>query len=161
MLARETILQPIGCTPGALQAMAKPSFQEGSLAEGTNILKAATIRWDGLVRGGDNDEPIDTYLVDTSEGPLWFEAYYEFAENKYDLQVTVRNFGLRDKSAAGSAGSFLRRDFNKQEEKTARDQITSFFMGPPSNPALPFMPFGWGRSKCLGVNFPQGWITVR
>ena len=131
-----------------------------SVSAPENLLETATIEWDGDAReAGPNGEPIETYVVKTSQGPFWFEAYYDYAENQTDFRVTVRNFGLRRKASAGSTTPLVRRPFDAAEAATAKIRLDALFLGPYDNPALPFIPFRRGRSKCLGVNFPDGWIT--
>jgi hypothetical protein len=130
------------------------------MSEPENILKNAAIKWDGRVRGGPNDQPIDMYVVETREGLLWFEVENEYAKNENDFQVIVCNFGLRDKSAAGSTWALLRRNFTPAEVQTARARLEALFLGPHDDPSLPFVPFRIGQGKCLGVNFPRGWINV-
>jgi hypothetical protein len=100
------------------------------------------------------------YVVETLDGPFWFEVSYEFSENNIEFRVTVRNFRLRIYRAAGSTTPLVRRSFSAAEAQAAQARLEVLFLGPHDNPCLPYVPFRWGRSKCLGVNFSNGWITV-
>jgi hypothetical protein len=125
-----------------------------------NIFESATIKWDGSIRGPE-ERPIELFLVETAKGRFWFEVSYDFVENGNDFRVTVRNFGLPDRTAAGSTTPLIRRHFSRAEAQVAQTRLEALFLGPHDSPCLPFVPFRRGRSKCLGVNFPNGWIAVK
>ena len=110
---------------------------------------------------GPDNKPIEVFVVETDQGPFWFEVSYKFADNQNAFWVTVGNFGLRRREAAGSTLPALRRSFSAAEAEAARKRVEAVFLGPHDNPDLPFLPFRRGRNKCRGVTFPDGWITVK
>jgi hypothetical protein len=128
--------------------------------ESDGLIENATIKWNGETRGEPGEEPIELYAVETSGGTFWFEAYYVFADNTVDFRVTVRNFGLPNKLAGGSTAPWRRRRFSSEEAQAAQSRLNALFLGPHNNPNLPYVPFRWGKSKCQGVDFPEGWITI-
>jgi hypothetical protein len=135
-------------------ARASTSFEELSMSERENIMSNAEIKADGSDRDG-----IHLYLVRTTDGLFWFEADEELAQNDNDFWLTVRNFGLPERSLAGSTDPMLRRTFTAAEARTARSRLEAFFGGPTDTPGLPYF-YRIRRGKCLGVNFPPDWITV-
>src|SRR5262249_45296661 len=121
---------------------------------------SATMAWDGSEREGPDGKSIQMYVVDATDSTFWFEVYYKYAENGNDFWITVRNFGLLRKSLAGSTTPLVREYFNAAEAKMARTRVESFFKRPYEGKVLPHAPFGFAKSRCLGVNFPDGWISV-
>ena len=101
----------------------------------TDWLATATIEFDGMVREPANG-PTDLYKLQTDHRSFWFEAEYEFAGNGNDFRLTVRNFGLEHKVAAGSRGLVLP-PFSDVDATAARSRLEGFFMGPRDNPGLP------------------------
>jgi hypothetical protein len=128
--------------------------------EPENTLEDAIIKWDGSIRGPE-DEPIVLFMVETNAERFWFEVFYQFAENGNDFSVAIGNFGLRDKSFAGSKGGVGRKSFNLLEEQSAKNSIKALLMGPKDNTFLPFAPFRMEKARCLEVIFPDGWITLK
>src|SRR4029079_5946946 len=104
---------------------------------------------------GPDDLGIHLFLVETDAVHFWFEVEYEFAENQTDFWVVIRNFGLHRRSAAGSKPGLATRRFNVAEGNAAQAALKALFLGPPENERLPFFPFKLGRSRCLGVKFPD------
>jgi hypothetical protein len=131
------------------------------LNDNPSIFDTARIKYGGSNLGGRDEKPIEMFVVEATQGSFWFEAYYEFAENGNDFLITVRNFGLYSKSAAGSPSPTVRRSFSATQAQAARSRLEALFLGRHDNPDLPFVPFRWGKGKCLGVTFPDGWITVK
>lgn len=130
------------------------------MSESKYGFETANIKYDGDVRGPD-DQPVGMYIVETPEGPIWFEACYEFAENGNDFWLRVRNFGFRSKELGGSGTSpLLRLHFSAAEAQIVRARLEALFLGPHDNPNLPVGPFRHGKGKCLGVRFPELWIVV-
>jgi hypothetical protein len=135
--------------------MAVDLFEGPTMSEPENIMSNAQIKNDGSERGI-HDEGIQLFLVTTSEGSFWFEVDQEFAENRSDFWITIRNFGLNDRRAAGMT-SVLRRHFTRSEVATAQARLRALFLGPGDNPALPY---AYRFGKCVGVEFPSDWITI-
>src|SRR6185437_6283887 len=121
-------------------------------------LEKATIKFDGMVREPASG-PTDLYKIQTDHKSLWFEAEYKYAENGNDFWLTMRNFGLGNKAAAGSRSSVLLPPFTVAEAAAAKARLEGFFLGPRDNPGLPNS-IRNGRGRCLGLNFPDGWIRV-
>jgi hypothetical protein len=119
----------------------------------------ATIKFDGMVRGPD-EYGIEMFLVETPNGLFWFEGSYNYAAKGDDFTVTVRNFGLWHKEAAGSTTPHVRKKFSASEARSAEARLKAFFLGPKDNPGLPFSPFHLPETRCVGVNFPKRWITI-
>jgi hypothetical protein len=111
------------------------------------ILDTATIKCDGSVRGPD-DQGIEVYVVETIEGPLWLEAHYEWMENGNDFYLTVRNFGLVRKSAAGSTTLLFCRRFSEEDAKTAQVLLEALFMGHETIR---------GSHTCFNTRRPNAW----
>jgi hypothetical protein len=128
------------------------------MTEGENVLEIAAIKFDGSVSGPD-DCGIDMFRVDTPQGPFWFEGYYNFAPNGCDFTVTIQNFGLWQKLAAGSRSPNLRRKFSASEARSAESHVKAFFGGPKDNPRLPYL-LRLPKANCIGVEFPKGWISI-
>ena len=126
------------------------------MSEPDNIMSNAEIKDDGTARGLYGGG-IDLFLVRTSEGFFWFEADDEYAENRHDFWVIVRNFGLTDRAGAGITNELSRRSFTWAEARTAQARLRALFLGPNDNPALPYR---YRFGKCLGVKFPPDWITI-
>ena len=128
------------------------------MSDAVNALENATIKADGMVReAGPNGEPVQVYIVEMPDRSFWFETYYKYVENSNDHWVTIWNFGLHRRTAAGSKTPLVRDEFTAAEAATARRRLETLFLGPQDNPALLWHP---PKTRCLGVNFPDGWITV-
>ena len=131
------------------------------MGEATNQLESATIKYDGAVReAGSDGAPIEVFVVEMPQRSFWFETSYKYADNEHDFWVTVWNFGLHRRTAAGSRTPLVRDTFTASDAATARARLEALFLGRKDTAALPYVPFRMAQTKCLGVNFPDGWITV-
>jgi hypothetical protein len=120
---------------------------------------AARIEEYKIVRGP-NESPIDVYLFEDSSGIVFFELYFEFAENRTDFWVRVENFGLTSEWAAGSTNGFGRRGFSSREAEKVKLRLEAFFREDQRENRKASYAFGAG-GKCLGTKFPTGWISTK
>ena len=128
----------------------------------STMLDTAIIKWDGDARErGPNGEPISVYVVETEKGRFWFEGDLEYSENGNDFLIKINNFGLSERSWAGTTERKARFSFTKEEASAAKLKLEALFSGPPNNPALPLLPFGIGKGKFLGVKYAPNWINIK
>src|SRR4051812_28075519 len=119
-------------------------------------LTAAVIRFDGSVRGP-SETGIKTYRVEVAGPPFWFEAEFKYGPNGDDFRVTIRNYGLRDKTAAGSLSSTIRRQFSASQAQIAKKRVEAFFLKAPVKGRTQPSGYPEDNGHCLGVVFPEGW----
>ena len=120
-------------------------------------LSDARIRFDSNVRGPE-DSGIFLFSFDAKEVSTWFELDFDFAENRKDFWVTIRNFGLLTKTFAGSKTLDVLRKFSAPEKELIARRIENYFMGPEEKNLL-LLTIGPGR--ILGVRFLNNWIAEK
>jgi hypothetical protein len=130
------------------------------MGDDNNFLQRATIRSDGRV-GRELPDVFEVFVVETGEDSFWFEASADYAENGNDFQMTIRNFGLHHKTAAGSHTPIVRKCFSPSEAKSAEARVKLFFRGSECDGIQPYSPFPGAKGRCIGVAFSKGWITLK
>ena len=105
-----------------------------------------------------DDRMIKVFRIDSDRAPVLFEVNYKFAENGNDFWVVIANFGIFERTLAGSRTPSVQKKFNSVEVKSARQRIEEYFS---SQEQKNFSPFNSGRGRILGIEFVDGWIVEK
>jgi len=100
-------------------------------------------------------------VVETSQARFWFEVDLLPAEDRNDFLVAISNFGLFDRWLGGAANPIARRRFTASEAQIVQLKLRKFFLGSKEKNIAPYAIFPGSKGKCVGVKFPNGWITIK
>ena len=115
----------------------------------------ASIWYEAIVRGPE-ETGIRLFSIEADGKKTLFEVVYRFEKNEDDFYVVISNFGIFDRSLAGSKTLKAQAKFSSQAAESAKRRLVEFFAGPEDKP---FMPFKMPKGNLLGVDFTKNWIN--
>jgi hypothetical protein len=105
---------------------------------------------------GPEETGISVLRMEAKGAPVFFEMHLKFAANGNDFYVVIANFGIGDKTLAGSHSPLVQRKFSPAEIRSIKQRLEEYFSGPEEKK---FVPFSVGGGCFLGVEFADRWIV--